>query len=524
MTMPAGNLLTMATAIRRAKELYGDRTAILDREGNMTWSEYTGRITRAAGVLAELGLEQGQRFGILAHNSFRQAELIHGGYWSGIVPVPVNYRLAAPEIRYILDDADCRLLVVDEHCAGLLEHPDLAPWRERALFISPQAGEDHPWPRYEELMTQASPAPMHVSTQEDDAILLYTGGTTGRSKGVPLTHGNIISNGMQVGLAYLVYEDDRFLHSLPMFHSADLIGTAFTLTGAAHAYLGEFSPKAMLQMIQDHRITMLSLGPTVIILTLQDPDFDKYDISSVRRMNYGSAPMAMEWVVRTMEKFTNVAMQQTYGLTETSPILTTLTPEQHQLALDSGRHELLRSVGKPLVHVDLRIVDEDGNEVDAGEVGEVVVRGPNVTRGYLGLDQENARAFRNGWFHTGDMGYLDEQSNLFLADRKKDMIITGGENVYCAEVEGALYKYPGVHEAAVFGVPDQKWGEAVFAAIVPAPGEQLDKDAIIDHCRQYIGGYKIPRRMAFIDALPKSAMGKVLKHELRRRYSEERRD
>ena len=520
MTLPGSNQLTMATAIRRAEALFGDRTAILDPEGNMTWSEYSHRITRAAGVLGDLGLEQGQRFGILAHNSFRQAELMHAGYWSGIVPVSINYRLAAPEIRYILDDADCRILAVDGHCAKLLEHPDLEPWRERAIYISPQTGGNYPRPHYEDLLAQASPASMHHSSQDDNALLVYTGGTTGRSKGVQLSHGNIISNGIQVALAYRVYEDDRFLHSLPMFHSADLIGTAFTLTGGAHAYLGEFTPRAMLEMIQEHRITMLSMGPTVIILTLQDPDFDKYDISSVRRMNYGSAPMAAEWVVRTMEKFPNVALQQTYGLTETSPILTSLTPEQHHMALETGRHELLRSVGKPLVGVELRIVDEEGADVPRGEVGEVVVCGPNVTRGYLGLDQENARAFRNGWFHTGDMGYLDDQYNLFLADRKKDMIITGGENVYCAEVEAALYKYPGVHEAAVFGVPDVKWGEAVFAVIVPAPGEKLEQDAIIEHCRQYIGGYKIPRRMDFVDALPKSAMGKILKHELRRRYSE----
>jgi long-chain acyl-CoA synthetase len=371
---------------------------------------------------------------------------------------------------------------------------------------------------YEETLAAATPAPMHESKQEDDAILIYTGGTTGRSKGVPLTHGNLISNGVQVGLAYRACEDDRFLHSLPMFHSADFIGTAYTLTGGAHAYLGQFTPKAMLQMIQDFRITMLSMGPTMIIVLLQDPDFDNYDISSVRRMNYGSAPMAKEWVERTMEKFPNVALQQTYGLTETSPILTSLTPEQHHVALETGQTDLLRSVGKPLVHVDLRIFDEDDNELPPGGVGEVVVRGPNVTRGYLGLEEENARAFRNGWFHTGDMGRLDDQYNLFLVDRKKDMIITGGENVYCAEVEAALYKYPGISEVAVVGVPDRKWGEAVFAAIVPAAGEELDRDAIIEHCRRYIGGYKIPRRMAFLEALPKSAMGKVLKHELRRQY------
>ena len=520
MTLHTGNLLTMATVLKRAHALFGDRTAILDREGNLTWAEYVDRITRAGGVLAELGVGRGERFGLLSHNSFRMAELINAGYWSGVVPVPINYRLAPPEIRYILENADCRILAVDSHCAAMLEHPDLEPWRERTLYIDAPPGAPKSRPQYDQLLAQAAPAPMHASGQEDDAILIYTGGTTGRSKGVQLTHGNLVSNGVQVALAYRLYEDDRFLHSLPMFHSADLIGTGITLVGGAHAYLGQFTPTAMLQAIQDHAITLLSLGPTVIIMTLQDPGFDNYDISSVRRMNYGSAPLDAEWIKRTMEKFPNVALQQTYGLTETSPILTSLTPEQHQVALSSGRLELLRSVGKPLVHVELRIVDEDDNELPAGEVGEVLVRGPNVMRGYLGLEEENARALRGGWFHTGDMGRVDEHCNLFLVDRKKDMIITGGENVYCAEVEAALYKYSGVSEAAVFGVPDQKWGEAVCAAIVPAAGQTLDKDAIIAHCRGHIGGYKIPRRMVFVKALPKSAMGKILKHELRRRYSE----
>jgi len=365
MTLQAGNFLTMATALKRANALFGQRTAILDREGNLTWSVYFDRITRAAGILSGLGVGQGQRFGLLSHNSFRQSELINAGYWSGRVPVPINYRLAAPEIRYILENADCRLLAVDSHCAALLEHVDLQDWRDRTLHIEEPSGGLQDAPVYEKLLKQVEPAPMHASDQADDAILIYTGGTTGRSKGVRLTHGNLISNGIQVAMGYRIYEDDRFLHSLPMFHSADLIGTAFTLTGGAHAYLGQFSPTAMLKLIQEHKITMLSMGPTVIILTLQDPDFGRYDISSIRCMNYGSAPMAAEWVVRTMEKFNNVDLFQTYGLTETSPILTLMSPEQHRLALETGQLDILRSVGKPLVGVELMIVDDDDNELPA---------------------------------------------------------------------------------------------------------------------------------------------------------------
>lgn len=509
--------LTMGAVLRRAAALFGNRPAILDREGNMTWSQYVDRIARAASVLNGLGVNAGERFGILSRNSFRHAELINAGYWLGAVPVPVNVRLAPPEIRYILDDAQCQLLVLEDRFLPLLDNETFAPWRDKALCVAAKRSNTRS-PQYEALLIDAGPALIHQARQDDDALLLYTGGTTGRSKGVRLTHGNLIANGTQVALVARTYAEDRFLHVSPMFHSADCLGTAFTLVGGAHAYLSEFSGKNLLQAIETHRITVTMLAPTVIILTLQEPDFERFDLQSLRLMFYGSAPMAVEWIKRTMERLPNTGLEQLYGLTETAPILTAMTPEEHRHAIASGKHELLRSVGKPLVQVDLRIVDEDDREVPIGSVGEIVVRGPNVTKGYLGLPEQNAETFRNGWFHTGDAGRVDAEGNLYLMDRLKDMIITGGENVYSSEVEAALYKYPGVHEAAVVGVPDETWGEAVFAVIVPAPGRTLREEEIIEHCRRYIGGYKIPRRMAFVEALPKSAMGKILKTELRKIY------
>lgn len=519
MTTPtAPALLTMATALQRAAALFGSRPAILDPEGDMTWAQYVDRIARAASVLRSLGVGPGDRFGIVSRNSFRHAELLNAGYWLGAVPVPVNHRLAPPEIRYILDDAGCRLLALEDRFLPLLEHDAFAPWRERALCVA-RDPVDTRRPQYESLMAQARPTPHpHPARQDDEAILLYTGGTTGRSKGVRLSHGNLIANGMQVALAARVYAEDRFLHVSPMFHSADCLGTPFTLVGGAHAYLADFSGRNLLQAIEERRITVTMLAPTVIILTLQEPEFDRFDLRRLRLVFYGSAPMAVEWIKRAMEKLPNTGLQQLYGLTETSPILTTLTAEEHRHALATGRHELLRSVGKPVVHVDLRIVDDRGRELPRGEVGEVAVRGPNVTQGYLGAPEQNAATFRGGWFHTGDVGRLDAEHNLYLLDRLKDMIITGGENVYSSEVEAALYRHPGVHEAAVVGVPDATWGEAVFAVIVPAPGHRLREEEIVEHCRRHIGGYKIPRRMAFVDALPKSAMGKILKTELRKTY------
>ena len=513
-------MLTMVSALERVQRLYGPRRAIIDREGEFTWSEFFDRVTRAAGILQGLGIRRGDRYAILCRNSFRHAELIHAGYWMGAIPVPVNYRLAAPEIQFILEDADCRVLILEDALVDLTFTEELSPWFDRMLYVAPEHAEVE-WPQYEALLASSSPVDFHPSAEDDDAILLYTGGTTGRSKGVRLSHKNVFSNGMQVTHPMGIRSDDVYFHLAPMFHSADLLGTCFTQCGAAHSYLAQFTPVDALSAIQDFGITVAMMAPTIIIMTLQDKNFDKFDLSSFRLLFYGSSPMAVEWIRRAMERFQGVEIQQGYGLTETSPILTTLDPTEHKEALETGEYGILKSVGRPLVSIDLRIVDDDDQEVPTGDAGEVVVRGPNVTKGYLNRPEENKRAFRNGWFHTGDVGLVDELGNMYLLDRKKDMIITGGENVYSSEVEAALYEHSGVNEAAVIGVPDVKYGEALFAVIVPAPGANPTEDEIIAHCRDRIGGYKIPRRMAFIDEMPKSAMGKILKTELRKMYGSE---
>ena len=510
-------MLTMVSAIERARRLYGARPAILDDEGSLTWSQFADRAMRAAGALAGLGVRPGERYAILSRNTFRHAELIHAGYWMGAIPVPINFRLAGPEIRHILDDSSSGLLIVDEALTGLAAAPELAPWQERILTVG-AAPADGGRPHYETLLADASPADPYPSGEDDDAILLYTGGTTGRSKGVRLSHRNVYANGQQCAIALGMRGDDVFIHAAPMFHSADLLGTGFTLLGAAHVYLPQFTPKAMLGAMQRHRVSFAFTAPTMLILMLQDPAFESFDLTALRRIFYGSSPMAVEWIRRAMENFPNAELQQGYGLTETSPILTTLDADEHRRAIASGNLERLKAAGRPVTGVDMRIVDAEGRPVPPGAAGEVVVRGPNVTKGYLNRPAETEEAFRGGWFHTGDIGRMDEEGFMYLLDRKKDMVITGGENVYTSEVEAALYQHPGVNEAAVVGVPDETYGEALFAVIVPAPGAHMSQDEIIAHCRERIGGYKIPRRMAFVDQMPKSAMGKILKTELRRIY------
>ena len=499
--------------------LFGPQTAIVDPEGRFTWTEFGKRTARAAGVLRSRGIGPGDRYTIIGRNGFRIAELMHAGYWMGAIPVPVNFRLAPPEIAHVLENAACRLIVVEHDFVDVLQADDVAPHATNVLIIGGSGGDAQP--DYERLLAEAPPAPLYEGTQEDDeALLLYTGGTTGRAKGVPLSHRNIVTNAIQIGLMTAPRPDDVFLHVAPMFHSADLLANPYTLAGAAHLYLPRFTSAAAFDAIETFGVTTTLLTPTMLIVMLQDPDFDRYDISSLRQVLYGSSPMAAEWIRRAVERFEGVEFIQAYGLTETAPLLTVLPMQAHIEAIAGKDPERLGSVGQPLVGVEIKTAGADGKMLSPGEAGEIVVRGPNVAAGYLKRPEATAEAFRDGWFFTGDIGRLDKQRRLYLLDRKKDMIITGGENVYSLEVEAALYQHPDVQECAVVGVPDDVYGEALLAAIVPAPGAALTDEALIDHCRNRIGGYKIPRRYVFLDALPKSAMNKVLKNELRRLYGE----
>lgn len=514
-------MTTMRALLERVERHFPANPALVPVSGGtaLTWGEFVVRIRQATGALRALGVGAGDRFAIMCRNDPRQAELIHAGYWMGAVPVPINYRLAPLEIAAILEEISPRLVAVEDHWARRIADPALAPYRDAVLWIGREHGGMPGRPVYEEIR-DASPEDYGAAVSEDDdALLLYTGGTTGLAKGVRLTHRNIVTNGLQLMEPYRLAEDDVMLHVAPMFHAAGLLGTPLSLAGASHAYLPDFTPDAFLAAVEKSRVTFTLLSPTMIIRIIRVGRIRDFDISSLRRITYGAAPIDTVWIRRTMETFPGVELVHSYGLTETSPVLTTLGWNHHL----SG--ERLPSVGRPVLGVSLRIVDGEGNDLPAGEAGEIAVRGPNVSPGYLGRPDENTAVFRDGWFFTGDVGRLDDEGFLYLLDRKKDIIITGGENVWSGEVEAALYRHPDVVEAAVIGVPEETWGEMVLAAIVPVPGSDLaagnGKKALTEHCRRFLGHYKVPRLYRFVDELPKSAMGKVLKAELRRRYSKE---
>ncbi len=512
----------LVRALRAVIRHNGLRPAMLDVAKSYSWREFGERVGRGAGALQAQGVGAGARFAVLARNGFRFEELKWAGFWLGAIPVPINWRLAPPEIAALLEDSGAVALLIENHFQGVLDHAAMSAWKSKAILIGDVAGPT--LGAYEEMLARAAPPSPADPAPDDDAMLIYTGGTTGRSKGVRLTHANIIANAMAFGLAIGARREQTYLHAAPMFHSADLLAMGWFLQGAAQCFLPAFSPTAFLEAIQQFRVGAVVTVPTMLVATVSDPNFVKFDLSSLKTLIYGAAPMAIEWIERVAKAFPAVNFSNSYGLTETAPDLTVFDPLEFRAAIERAaatgdRSGPLTSVGKPNAGNEISIVTREGREAKPGEAGELIARGPNIMKGYWNRPEETAAALKDGWLHTGDIARIDEDGYVYLLDRLKDMVITGGENVYSSEVEAVLHRHPAVAEAAVIGVPDERLGETVMAVIVPKPATAPNQEEIAQHCRQFLGGYKIPRRFAFVERLPRSAMGKVLKTELRKSYA-----
>ncbi|MEC8961472.1 MAG: AMP-binding protein, partial [Pseudomonadota bacterium] len=460
-------MLTLVSALMRARRHFAHRPAFLTDDGRqITWAAHCDEVSRLAGALVALGLKPGDRFAILAANSLRQATLIHAGYWMGAVAVPINTRLAPAEIAQILDDSQPAYIWAGTAALPILEMPELSARSDRVIDLEDSTG-DALANSYSALLASAEPADVFEADEDSPAILLYTGGTTGRGKGVALSHRNVVSNGLQVGLALSVTDTDRMLHVAPMFHSADLLGTAVTLAGGSHAYLATPTPESFVDALVSMKITYTMIPPTILQQVLAHDVLAQRDLTALRIFISGGAHVPLELLQKAQRFLSNGSMVHGFGLTETSPILTMM--HYSQVSQSQGPDSsALSSVGRPLAGVDTRILDSTGRDVPTGETGELVVRGPNVATEYLNQPEMSANAFKNGWFCTGDIGSIDSDGFLSIVDRKKDMIITGGENVYSAEVEAVLRQHPQISDAAVIGVPDDTYGEAVFAILVAA--------------------------------------------------------
>ena len=508
--------------LKKAVEFYPDKTAVVDGQRSFTYPQIGERVTALARFLQSLGIAPKDRISILEFNSHAYLETYYAAAGIGAILNPLNYRLAPKEIAYILRDSGSRWLIANRQFAPQVEglFTEETPL-EGIIWIGKQATVPAQFSshEYENVIETNKGHFEPVPISEDDvAHIYYTSGTTGRPKGVMLTHKNVCLHALGTIAELKLVDSDIWGHIAPMFHLADAWATfAFTWVGACHIMVGQFEPESVMATIESRRITLSNLIPTMLNLMIKHPRVGEFDFSSLRVILSGGAPIAPQVVRSIMESF-GCDYIQTYGMTETSPYLTFSILKEHLLELSAEDQLKYKSkTGRPFMGVDLKVVDENANPVVADEkqVGEIWVRGNTVTTGYWNLPEETAKAFTGGWLRTGDLAVVDTEGYVNIVDRKKDMIVTGGENVYSTEVENVLYMHPKVLEAAVYGIPDEKWGEAVMAAIVLKPGEMATAEEIINFCKEYQASYKAPKSIIFLDELPKTGSGKITKKVLR---------
>jgi acyl-CoA synthetase (AMP-forming)/AMP-acid ligase II len=482
-------------SLDRAARYYAQRTALASEGRRSTFRELYDRVAGLAALLTRRGVRKGDRLALLLPNGPDYVELVYACSWLGAIAVPLNTRLSVTEIDRVLANATPR---------GLIRHSSM-----------PEPAASVPWQVVvDQELLDVEPDLPPVPLYDPDAMLalIYTSGTTGRPKGVALTHASAMADVDHVNYWMPYREGGVYLHAAPMFHIADFpLMFAAPAVGAAQVTLPRFSAESFCATVERERVTHTVLVPTMINLLTQYADLKAHALGSVEVLGYGGSPMAPELIRRTRAVLPQVKLVQVYGLSETG-FLTGLQDHEHTEAR-------LLSCGRPCPGVDLRVVDEWGQELATGEAGEIVTRGTNVMPGYWNDPQETLAAFRNGMFRTGDIGYQDADGYVYIRDRLKDMIVSGGENVYSGEVEAVLYAHPAIREAAVFGVPDSKWGELVMACVVLKPGQALTVDELIAYCRRSLASYKVPRRVEFSDTdLPISGSGKILKRALRERF------
>jgi acyl-CoA synthetase (AMP-forming)/AMP-acid ligase II len=511
--------------LKKAVEFYPDKTAVVDGDRAFTYRQTGERVASLARFFQALGIETEDRISILEVNSHAYLETYYAAAGIGAILNPLNYRLAPKEIAYILRDAGSRWLLANRQFASQIQSlcEEETPL-EGIIWI----GGQEPIPaqlachEYENAVETHNGHFDPVPTREDDvAHLYYTSGTTGRPKGVMLTHKNVCLHALGTIAELKLVDSDIWGHIAPMFHLADAWATfAFTWVGARHIMVGQFEPESVMSTIEAQRITLSNLIPTMLNLMIKHPRVGEFDFSSLRVILSGGAPIAPQVVRSIMESF-GCDYIQTYGMTETSPYLTFSILKQHLQDLSpEDRLKFKSKTGRPFMGVELKVVDGNTNPVSADEqqVGEIWVRGDTVTTGYWNLPDETEQAFTDGWLRTGDLAVVDTEGYVNIVDRKKDMIVTGGENVYSTEVENVLYMHPKVLEAAAFGVPDDKWGEAVTAAVVLKQDETASEAEIIEFCKEYQASYKAPKSIIFLDELPKTGSGKITKKALRDPY------
>ncbi|HOP84841.1 MAG TPA: long-chain-fatty-acid--CoA ligase [Syntrophorhabdaceae bacterium] len=513
------NIGTYADIIYRNALLYPDKEVFIYGEKRLTFSNFNARVNRLVHLLQSMNLKKGDKIGILSWNCIECTEITGAAMKGGFVVVPFNPRFQINELDYIIHDSQVKVIFTGKELI-----PIVLMLKEKFSgieFISLEEKSPE-MSFYDELINNFTDAEPDVDVTEDDPfIIFYTSGTTGIPRGAIYTHYKKLEEARTKAILGGLRHDNIHVMILPLFHIGGWSHFwTFFMVGGTNIIMPNrsFDPAATLKVIEKERATDIHIVPTQLAMFLSLPDVEKYDLSSLKQIWYAASPMPLELLKKGMARFGPV-FGQGYGQTESGPDISILPLEDHKVIYKSEEEQkILASCGQPCLWVHARIVDDKGADVEPYQVGEIIVKSKSVMVGYWNKPDYTKETIVNSWLHTGDMGYYDEKGYMYIVDRKKDLIISGGENVYPREVEEILYKHPSVMEAAVIGVPDEKWVERVHAVVVLKKGAQVTADEIINFCKERIAKYKAPRSVEFVDALPKNPQGKILKRELRARY------
>ncbi len=511
--------------LNRAVKLFPTKEAVVDGDRRFTYAEFDARSNQLAHALAGLGIGKGDRVSIISPNSHQYLEAFYATAALGAVIVPINYRLIAADFEYINNHAGAKICLADSDYTDAVDSIRGGLENVEHYVVVPYDGAAVPdgWTDYEALIagrpTTRPPAP---SLGENDLLSInYTSGTTARPKGVMITHRNVYIHTYNVIIHLKITQDDRQMWTLPMFH-VNGWGTpqGITAVGGRHVMLRKFDAAEVLRLIETERVTRFFAVPTMLSMLLNHPDVTSHDLSSLELINTGGAPTPPE-MIRQAEQVLGCCVAGGYGLTETSPIVTFAADKSYLADQDEATRLRRRaSTGLPVVGAEIAIVDMDGNPLDwdGQSVGEIVVRSNAVTTGYYKDPQATDKATSDGWFHTGDLATIDEEGYVLIVDRKKDLIISGGENISSVEIEKVLFEHPAVLECAVVSAPDERWGEVPVAVVALAQGGNASAKELQDFCRERLAGFKVPKQVDFMDSLPKGGTGKIIKRQLREPY------
>ncbi|MDQ7783049.1 MAG: long-chain-fatty-acid--CoA ligase [Desulfomonilaceae bacterium] len=507
-------MYTLGDVPRRNATIFEDKVALVFEGARVTYRQLDDRVNRLANALIGVGCTKGDRLTILSENTHKYIEVYFAAAKAGMSVTPLNFRLSDKELVHIVNDSEARVFIAGDG------------YEARSLGLKNELQNIKSWVTldnrydgylyYEDLLKEApAPDPLVQVDEDEMAILMYTGGTTGLPKGVMLSHRNLLTSayGFIIACSFTRHDTECFV--LPLFHISLWPALCVLMVGGTVVIIRRPELEEIVRLIQDEKCTHINLVPTILGWMLNLPNLDEFDLSSLRLITYAGSPIAPEVLKNAIVKFGNI-FAQAYGLTEAAPFVSYLREEEH--VLGGPKAKLLTSAGKEGPHGEARVFDANDAPVKPGEIGEIVSRGKHVMMGYWNNPELTRETLKGGWLHTGDVGTVDEKGYIYLLDRKADMIVTGGENVYPKETEDVLYEHPSVQECAVVSAPDDRWGERVQATVVLKAGYVADEEELIDHCKKKLAGYKCPKAIEFWGELPKTPVGKILRRDVKRHY------